>query len=299
MRRSLILLLVTGLVGALASAPADARQRKPAAKADKGPAPQYVTLNGVKERVDWNDGDSFRILAGERKGQQARLVGYNTLESHGPVHFWGGFHGGELYQTHLDATAMAQGSVWECHTEGEPDTYGRLLVVCPELRDRLLAEGLAHVIAFRTDGPPEQLAIQHRAQNERKGMWAKGIPRAIVTSVHSAELRPGDDPATAQRHRFNGMADTRTGRSFGIRHETVFRTCDVFCHSGSCMIHIPFDARYGPKQAECARLANGPKYHMTARHHLNQPVTEILPDRRAKGAPAEDEPDEPAGPPED
>ena len=60
------------------------------------PASQ-VFLNGVPTPVFFNDGDSFRILEGPLKGTKARLAGFNTLESYGPVHQWGGWHAKELY----------------------------------------------------------------------------------------------------------------------------------------------------------------------------------------------------------
>lgn len=308
-RPTLLLSLALGVVLGVGAPPplADARPARPGAKAK---AKQVIVLDGKDVQVNWNDGDSFRVLRGPREGLQARLVGYNTLESYGPVHFWGDFDGNELYQTHLDATAMAQGTKWECTSDGEADAYGRTLVVCPELRERLVSAGLAHVYAYKTEPDPALLAKQHEAQDERRGMWAKGIPRAIVTSVHSFEpaapkpevaeddegegeadapapgadkeggATTGPDAAAAVKRderpprtaAFNGMADTGTGKVFFVPHSEKLEVCDVFCHSGSCMLYIPFDARYGAKKAPCLTAEAGAKNRMTAMRHLNQPL---------------------------
>lgn len=306
MRPTMLLSLALGVVALIAPPPpsmsTDAHAARPGAKAKKAkPEPrQFILLDGKEEQVNWNDGDSFRVLRGPREGLQARLVGYNTLESYGPVHFWGDFSGNELYQTHVDATAMARGTRWECTSDGEADAYGRTLVICPELRAALISAGLAHVYAYKTEPDPALLALQHEAQDERRGMWAKGIPRAIVTSVHSFEPAApepevteddagGDEPpaertegaageakAPAKRPprtaAFNGMADTGTGKVFFVPHSVKLEVCDAFCHSGSCMLYVPFDARYGAKKAPCLTEEVGAKNRMTAMRHLNQPL---------------------------
>ena len=56
---------------------------------DKGGVKGEIVLRGKGIPVLWNDGDTFILLAGPFKGKTARLVGYNTLESYGPVHRWG------------------------------------------------------------------------------------------------------------------------------------------------------------------------------------------------------------------
>lgn len=56
-----------------------------------------IILNGKPVPVHFNDGDSFRVLAGEFKDAKARLFGYNTLESYGAVHQWGTWDAHELY----------------------------------------------------------------------------------------------------------------------------------------------------------------------------------------------------------
>ena len=56
-----------------------------------------VLLDGVAVVADWDDGDTFAFIdanSGERV--KARLSGFNTLESYGPVHRWGDWTGAEL-----------------------------------------------------------------------------------------------------------------------------------------------------------------------------------------------------------
>ncbi len=248
-----------------AAAPDDAQARRTKSKK------QNIILDGLPERVNWNDGDSFRILKGPREGEKARLKGYNTLESYGPVHFWGGFHGWELYRTHKNATKLAQSKEWECESDGSADGYGRILVDCPELRKALVREGLAHVYAYGDEeADPELLKIQMESQNNRKGMWRKGIPRAIVTSVHSID--EVDKEGNTREQSYNRLCNTRTGKTFTVKHRKTFKPCDQFCHSGSCMLYIPFEVRYGDKRPECAKGDAGERNKMTGPKHLDQPV---------------------------
>ena len=48
-----------------------------------------VLIDDTYHDVSWSDGDSFGITSGRMRGQRVRLLGYNTLESYGPVHKWG------------------------------------------------------------------------------------------------------------------------------------------------------------------------------------------------------------------
>ena len=67
-----------------------------------------VFLNGKAVPVFFNDGDSFRVLSGSMKGSKARLAGFNTLESHGPVHSWGDWTVKEMYVLAKMATLHAR-----------------------------------------------------------------------------------------------------------------------------------------------------------------------------------------------
>jgi micrococcal nuclease len=253
----------------VAAAPAGARDKRD--KAQK----QAIWLDGANERVNWNDGDSFRIIGGIRDGQKARLVGYNTLESYGPVHFWGDGNGWDLYRTHKAAQELAKSEQWECDSQGSADGYGRILVICPKLRERLIAEGLAHVYAYgKEEADPALLALQMDAQNRRVGMWRYGIPRGIVTSVHSIDERGDEDePSKEPRKKsYNRVADTRTGKTWAVEHEKIFKPCDVFCHAGSCMLYIPFDVRYGDRKAACTIGEQGERNRMSHPPHLDAPL---------------------------
>lgn len=263
MRAALAFALALGIVAADV-ADADARR-----KVDRNP----IYLDGIPEEVYFNDGDSFRVVNGPRQGQKARLKGYNTLESWGPVHFWGDFHGWDLYRTHKEAAKVANGGGWDCETDGEVDGYGRMLVDCPELRRTLVSKGLAHVYAYGEEIPdPELVKVQLDAQRRRVGMWAKGIPVAIITSTHSIDA--GTDGSERRETSYMRLADTRTGKTFTVPHSSIFRPCDVFCHSGSCMVYVPFDARYGENRPECMQGNNGERNRMAAAPHLREPIAE-------------------------
>jgi hypothetical protein len=112
-----------------------------------------------------------------------------------------------------------------------------------------------------------------KAQTERRGMWKFGIPVGIVTSVHSIDEKDPDEPVPSDRKEsYNRIADTRTGKTFAVKHSSVFKPCDVFCHSGSCMVYVPFDKRFGKDRPECMKGNSGEKNKMDGPRHLNEPL---------------------------
>ncbi len=185
-----------------------------------------VILNGELVQVTFNDGDSFRVLSGDLKGAKARLAGYNTLESYGPVHQWGTWTAKELYVIAKMATLHARRGVWECTSDGETDTYGRMLVECLTLREDLVRRGMAHVMTIDDNpGDATLLAAQREAQAERRGIWAHGIPAFILTSLHSAE----ED--TTGEGTYNRLVSTDDAHSVKWKHSNRYGECDNVCHT--------------------------------------------------------------------
>ena len=183
-----------------------------------------VYINGEPAPVYFNDGDSFRIFGGEYRGSQSRLAGFNTLESFGPAHQWGEWHPYELYINAKMATYNGRRGVWHCTTEGERDTYGRLLVFCRDLAVDQIRRGYAHAYqADDTPSPPAYLRAQREAIRARRGMWAHGVPDYIMTSVHSA-----DEDRTREWH-YNRMISTRDGHTESIRHQNTYGECTWVC----------------------------------------------------------------------
>ena len=72
-----------------------------------------VVLDGVPVQVWWNDGDSFTPRRGTRE-KPVRIVGYNTLETHGAVHQWGSWTAAELLALSVRATQVAGSKVRQC-----------------------------------------------------------------------------------------------------------------------------------------------------------------------------------------
>jgi micrococcal nuclease len=205
-----------------------------------------LTLNGELTQVHWSDGDSFHILTGEHKGRNTRLVGYNTLETFGPVHQWGTWTPKELYSIAKQAGVMAAKSSWECTTTESNDGYKRLLVDCPALTEFLVSEGVAIVYSVSPAIPKEALLkVQQVAKEQAKGMWKKGIPRGILTSVHSADEEKLEDGA------YNRVVDTQTGEALRRKHEQTYSSCEVVCEEtekeSSCLTYVPFSSRYKNK----------------------------------------------------
>lgn len=203
-----------------------------------------VVLNGEKIQVNWTDGDSFKIKEGKFKGAGTRLQGYNTLEAYGPVHRWGEWTAHELFELAEDSAAHAAMKTWECTTDEKKDGYGRLLVNCPELTKHMVLDGYAMV--YSVDGPvdPALLELQQQSIKNKSGMWKKGAPKGVVTSLHSLGEPDSNGAVTA----YNRVADTRTGAAAKREHQQRYDTCQEVCEETdgekSCMIYVPFEKRY-------------------------------------------------------
>jgi micrococcal nuclease len=217
-----------------------------------GPGWSYVTLGGERMTVRWSDGDSFKFKDGPYDGSGVRMTGYNTLESYGPVHRWGAWTAQELYEIARTSKDLGASQEWECTTTGERDGYRRVLVSCPGVALHMVEEGHAHVFGFDDPISKDLLAAQKKAQRKKKGMWKKGVPSVIITSLHSADENwenKGDGP-------YNRVADTRTGESEKRHHSDRYETCQEVCmgdkKTQSCMTYVPFKHRYRGKP-DCLR----------------------------------------------
>jgi endonuclease YncB( thermonuclease family) len=200
---------------ALAAALPTAAQAVPASK---------VFLNGRPHPVYFNDGDSFRVLAGPLEGTKARLAGYNTLESYGAVHQWGGWSRHELYRNAKLGTLNARRGVWRCTSDMKRDGYGRILWWCPDLAEDQIRKGFAHAMTV-TKAPASErlLRAQREAQRARRGMWAHGVPRYIVTSTHS-----NDEGYSGKT--YNRLVSADDGHSEKWLHNDVYKECQLVCH---------------------------------------------------------------------
>lgn len=212
-----------------------------APKADQHDAPGFIVLNGERTSVRWSDGDSFTFTSGRYGGQGTRMVGYNTLEAYGPVHRWGGWSREELFDVAKQGAGVAASREWECTTTGDEDTYHRVLVDCPTLAREMALRGVG--MAYAVNGVPPVLVLDamHQAQRARRGMWAKGVPRGVVTSLHSMSENDGRYQKSSNR-----VVDTRTGEAPLVKHTDAYQTCQEVCLSaeGSCMVYVPFEQRY-------------------------------------------------------
>ena len=217
-------------------------------------APGRVLLDGEPTAVRWTDGDSFKVDSGPLKGFGARLTGYNTLETFGPVHRIAGLGPASLEGTARGSAALLAATTWRCRTEGKRDGYGRALVSCPDAAASLVRAG--HAMVYAVDGTPDPalLVAQREAQAARRGIWAGGVPPEIITSLHSAGEKNLKGKAPYDR-----LCDTRTGATRLRQHRSTYRTCEEVCvgegPGRSCMVYVPFERRYsnrpdciGPKR---------------------------------------------------
>ena len=213
-----------------------------AVAADQGVKPNgTVELDGKATPVHWDDGDTFTIVGA---GKSARLAGYNTLESYGPVHRFG--PGATRLVTNADnATEVAKSSKWKCTTLSGSGGYGRIQVDCPGLRDSLLSAGLAHLFSVDKEARTASVQAQAEAIEHRRGMWSEGAPEFVITSVHSLDEKPG------AKETYNRVVSTVTGQSEKRMHSNVYKTCTWVCDGGSCLLYVPYRNRYGEEKAEC------------------------------------------------
>ena len=128
-----------------------------------------VYLNGKVASVFFNDGDSFRVLSGPLKGTRARLSGFNTLESYGPVHRWGKWTGQELYAFSKKATMNAREGQWHCVSDMNKDIYGRILWRCDDLALSQISQGYAHAMTVDSAPAAELLLKAQREAQKNEG----------------------------------------------------------------------------------------------------------------------------------
>jgi len=213
---------------------------------------QEVTLDGETIRVYWNDGDSFRVNSRSHKGMKVRIIGFNTLENHGPVHRWGRWTKRQLLHIAYQGKEVASQHRWACfrvrvNGDVQKDHYGRTLIECPDLAEELISAGLAHLFAFNPEDLNQRhLGLQLQAQKEGVGMWALGVPDAIVTSVHSH-----DEKREKGKSAYNRVANVRTGLMGKLDHQETYKECEDVCLQGSCLTYVPFETRYGKNRADC------------------------------------------------
>jgi endonuclease YncB( thermonuclease family) len=185
-----------------------------------------VFLNGRPSPVFFNDGDSFRVLGGPLQGTKARLAGFNTLESHGPVHRWGTWTKKELYWNAKLATLNARRGVWHCVSKDmKRDTYGRILWWCKDLAVDQVRRGYAHAMSVNHNpGKKAIVAAMRDAIKHKRGMWAHGVPAYVLTSLHSASEGGGRDGRT-----YNRLVSTLDGHSAKWEHKDTYGKCDEIC----------------------------------------------------------------------
>jgi len=200
-----------------------------------------IVLDGELVPVQWVDGDTFEVSS---TGVKARLDGFNTLESYGPVHKFGPGPAA-LYGTANAATELAKSQSWTCNKQGDDGGYGRIGVDCPDLRRAMLEQGLAHVFAVK--GPASEMNLKFQASGitAKAGMWSQGAPEGIVTSAHSLSEKEG---ATEHYNRVMRVSDGSAAKQM---HSNVYEPCTWVCASGSCLLYVPYSMRYGENKAAC------------------------------------------------
>ena len=113
-------------------------------------------------------------------------------------------------------------------------------------RRHMLASGYAHAFSIDAEAPPEDLKHQASAIGKGRGMWEKGAPEGLLTSLHSADER--EDGSA-----YNRLCSLTTGLCDKAPHGATYSTCQEVCEQGSCMLYVPYKQRYGEARADCLR----------------------------------------------
>ena len=206
-----------------------------------------VLLDGVEKTVFWDDGDTFAFTGEDGKKVKARLNGLNTLESYGPVHQWGSWTEAELYTLAKECAGFAAAEKWTCIDTQKGGGYGRILVDCPDFRKAILEAGLAHPFSVDTPAPEEDISAMNIAIEGKKGIWAKGVPKHLITSLHSQDEKEDQDA-------YNRICVTETGQCDAVTHTETYGVCQKVCHDDSCMTYVPYKQRYGNNAADCLKI---------------------------------------------
>jgi endonuclease YncB( thermonuclease family) len=183
-----------------------------------------VRVNGVARPVYFNDGDTFKVLAGPMRLRNARLAGFNTLESYGPAHRWGDWTTHEMYVVAKLATLNARRGKWSCTADPtQRDGYGRSLAICPDLALDHISKGLAHALSIDGPSPRSFLRAQRRAIVQKRGMWAHGVPPMVLTSLHSVDERLDN------ADNYNRLVSALDGQSVKWKHQDKYAECEEVC----------------------------------------------------------------------
>ena len=223
-------------------------------------SPVYnIILDDVQLQAKWDDGDTFSayVQDGEQKKKiKARMNGYNTLESYGPVHSWGDWTEQELYVFAKESGVVADAGQWNCIDLKTGGGYGRLLVDCPDLRSQLLREGYAHPFAVENPAPSKDLEDMKFAMDNKKGIWEKGVPQFLITSLHSqAEHPETNEDGSYKKNAYNRVCDLQNGQCAVREHNDTYEVCQKVCIEDSCMLYVPYENRYKKDSlAECLKM---------------------------------------------
>ena len=110
----------------------------------------------------------------------------------------------------------------------------------------MLSQGHAHAFSVDAPGLEGDLKLQAQAIAKGRGMWEKGVPTGLLTSLHSADER--DDGSA-----YNRVCSLETGLCEKSTHTDTYITCQEVCTQGSCMLYVPYKARYGESRADCLK----------------------------------------------
>ncbi len=126
------------------------------------------------------------------------------------------------------ATKYAQHGVWHCETDGNKDSYGRLLMQCKDLAKSLIENGYAMAMTIDEKAADSELVqAQAAAIGNKKGMWAHGVPSYVVSSLHASSEGGGKDGKTSNR-----LVSTTDGHSERWLHNEDYAECQKVCREG-------------------------------------------------------------------
>ena len=112
------------------------------------------------------------------------------------------------------------------------------------LLSAMLEKGYAHPFSIGGPASKADMKALRVGIDSKAGIWEKGAPTLLVTSLHSQDEKPDEKV-------YNRVCDLNTGECGERIHTDVYETCQKVCIEDSCMIYVPYKVRYGENRAEC------------------------------------------------
>ena len=128
-----------------------------------------------------------------------------------------------------------------------------------------------HCVNLLFCGRAQDLDDLNYAIENKKGMWEKGAPAFLITSLHSQSEYPDkNDDGSYKKQAYNRICDMKTGQCAVREHNDIYEVCQNVCIEDSCMIYVPYANRY--KKEDLASCLAQPQDEDTSLEQSEEPT---------------------------